>query len=322
MNNLIEVSKIFHLNYGNSLELINLEKCKSTDLDSIPFVSRTEKNNGVSAFVYKAIDIEACPRHTLTVALGGSVLSTFYQPIPFYTGFHVLVLTPKKELSVEEMLFYAKCISSNKYKYSYGRQANKTLKNLLIPKKAPSKMIGKLIKYKSTLENKIKQKAVINKNINLDVSNWKYFSLINLFTIKGTKTTPKQELEEIGNGRFPNVTTQATNNGVDNFYDIHTENGDVLTVDSAVLGYCSYQNLKFSASDHVEKLIPKFEMNKYVAMFFVTILNLEKYRYNYGRKASQARMKKIRIKLPAKNNEPDFKYMESYIKTLKYSQSI
>ncbi len=320
MNNLVKISNIFNLNYGNSLELINLEKCSSTDYNSIPFVSRSEKNNGISAFVYEMIDIETNPKHTLTVALGGSVLSTFYQPLPFYTGFHVLVLSPKKKMSVEEMLFYAKCISSNKYKYSYGRQANKTLKDLLIPKNTPKKLIDILSRFKTNLEQNLKQKPVIDKKIKLDTDNWKLFPLLDLFTIKGSKTTPKQELEEIGYGMFPNVTTQATNNGVDDFYDIYTEEGNVLTVDSAVLGYCSYQPLKFSASDHVEKLIPKFEMNNYVAMFFVTIMNLEKYRYNYGRKASQTRMKAIAIKLPAKKGKPDFKFMENYIKSLRYSK--
>ena len=130
------------------------------------------------------------------------------------------------------------------------------------------------------------------------------------------------ELEEYGSGEYPYVTTQATNNGIENFYDFYTEKGNVLAVDSAVLGYCSYQSRNFSASDHVEKLIPKFQMNKHIAMFMVTILNLERYRYNYGRKCSQTRMKQIKIKLPIKNGQPDFDYMENFIKSLPYSSSI
>ena len=64
-------------------------------------------------------------------------------------------------------------------------------------------------------------------------------------------------------------------------------------------------------------------MNKYIALFLVTILNLENYRYNYGRKASQSRMKNTYIKLPVdNNNNPDYDFMENYIKSLKYSGSI
>ncbi len=172
------------------------------------------------------------------------------------------------------------------------------------------------------LSNEVSHKSFHNKNIILNIQNWEYFELERLFTITGSKTTPLLELEEYGAGVFSYVTTQATNNGVEGFYDFSTEKGNVLTVDSAVLGYCSYQELGFSSSDHVEKLIPKFEMNEYIAMFLVSIMNLEKYRYNYGRKCSQKRMKGISIKLPSKNNEPDFEFMEEYIKTLPYSSSI
>ncbi|MDD2385691.1 MAG: N-6 DNA methylase [Bacteroidales bacterium] len=176
--------------------------------------------------------------------------------------------------------------------------------------------------FGNKLSNEVSSKAYNNEDIVLDTKSWISFKLDELFTITGRKTTPLLELEEYGNGVFPYVTTQATNNGIEGFYDFSTEKGNVLTVDSAVLGYCSYQELDFSASDHVEKLIPNFEMNKYIAMFLVTIMNLERYRYNYGRKCSQTRMKEISIKLPSKDNKPDFALMENYIKTLPYSLSI
>src|SRR3989339_805062 len=161
MNNLVKVSDLFTIKYGNSLELINLVQCKSTDKKSVPFVSRTEKNNGISAYV------ETNPGHILSVAGGGSVLSTFYQPLPFYTGFHVLVLEPKIKMSIIEMLFYAKCISANKYKYNYGRQANKTLKNILIPSQIPEELKKKLIAYHKELEKSIFQKPLVDKKIKL-----------------------------------------------------------------------------------------------------------------------------------------------------------
>ena len=113
------------------------------------------------------------------------------------------------------------------------------------------------------------------------------------------------------------------NNGVEGFYDFYTEDGNVLIIDSAVKGVCSYQAQKFTASDHVEKLIPKFELNPYLAMFFITLINLERYRYSYGRKFNQIRIKETEIILPVdKNNEPDYKFMEDYIKSLQYSDSI
>ncbi len=176
--------------------------------------------------------------------------------------------------------------------------------------------------FSNKISNLVSSRSFTDQKIILETNIWNFFQLNKLFAITGSKTTPLLELEEYGKGRYPYVTTQATNNGVRGFYDFYSEDGNILTVDSAVLGYCSYQPFNFSASDHVEKLIPKFKMNKYSALFLATILNLEKYRYNYGRKCSQDRMKQSKIKLPSKNGQPDWEFMENYIKSLPYSSSL
>ena len=56
-------------------------------------------------------------------------------------------------------------------------------------------------------------------------------------------------------------------------------------------------------------------------MFLVTILDLERDKYSFGRKWS-ARIADTDIRLPAKNNNPDWSYMESYIKSLAFSDKI
>ncbi|RLA07130.1 MAG: hypothetical protein DRQ51_07160 [Gammaproteobacteria bacterium] len=219
------------------------------------------------------------------------------------------------------MLYYAKIISLNKYRYSYGRQANKTLRDILIPAKMPMNLNNHMASFYRQKSKTISAKSLFDEKINIDTKNWMEFKLTQLFDIKGSKTTALLELHEYGNGKCPYVTTQATNNGVKGFYDFYSESGNILTIDSAVIGYCSYQEFSFSASDHVEKLIPKFDMNKYIAMFLVTILNAEQYRYNYGLKRSQARMKESYIKLPTKKNIPDWEFMERFIKSLPYASS-
>lgn len=157
----------------------------------------------------------------------------------------------------------------------------------------------------------------------LNTQDWKWFNYTDLFMISGSKTTPIDELETYGKGKNPYVTTQAVNNGVGGFYNYSTEKGGVLTVDSAVLGFCSYQENDFSASDHVEVLTPLFEMNKYIALFLVTLINKEQYRYSYGRKCSQIKLRNSKIKLPVTpSGEPDWRFMEDYIKSLPFSRNI
>lgn len=126
---LIPLSELFDVNYGLNLELNKLEK----DSSGINFVSRTSKNNGVSARVKLIDGISPLPAGVLTVAAGGSVMETFVQDSPFYSGRDLYWLRPKFELTLEEKLYYCSCIRRNRHKYSYGRQANRTLKNLLVP---------------------------------------------------------------------------------------------------------------------------------------------------------------------------------------------
>ncbi|MBU1613560.1 restriction endonuclease subunit S [Patescibacteria group bacterium] len=314
---LVPLNSIFDIEYGNQFDLYKLD----VDFDSnINFVSRSSQNLGVICKVAKYNFIEPFPAGLITVTLGGTyLLSSFVQQEEFYTAQNIKVLKPKRTMSFSEKIFYCKAIELNRKKYtSHGREANKTLDTLLVPENAPSKFT--VIKIEDV--NNTKREPILKEKSELTTKNWKYFELSKLFNIKGSTTTSQLELEEYGEGKYPYVTTQAANNGIEGFYDFYSEDGEVLTVDSAVLGYCAYQERPFSASDHVEKLIPRFEINKYIAMFIVTILNLEQYRYNYGRKCSQNRMKEIKIKLPSKAGTPDFEFMENYIKTLPYSANL
>lgn len=62
-------------------------------------------------------------------------MESFLQKSPFYTAYHVMVLSPLPHIEMDDAvkLYYCMCLRRNKYRYSYGRQANETLKNLQIP---------------------------------------------------------------------------------------------------------------------------------------------------------------------------------------------
>jgi len=132
-----KISDLFDLFYGTNLELNRLIQHKKRQTNSVNFVSRTSKNNGVSALVELVDNITALPAGLITVAVGGSVMESFVQTEPFYTGRDVYCLNPKQILSFNEKIFYCICIRKNKYRYSYGRQANRTIKDILIPDTPP-----------------------------------------------------------------------------------------------------------------------------------------------------------------------------------------
>lgn len=126
---LVKVGQLFEVRYG-----VNLELNRMTVLPSgINFVSRTARNNGVSARVALLPDVEPIEAGVLTVAGGGSVAETFVQPEPFYSGRDLYYLRPRTELTFEQKLFYCMAIRANKYRFNYGRQANRTLHELMVP---------------------------------------------------------------------------------------------------------------------------------------------------------------------------------------------
>lgn len=315
---LVPLSQVFEIEYGNQLDHNKLDLSD----DGINFVSRSRNNLGVVARVQKYKDTEPYPAGLITVSLGGTyLLSAFIQPEAFYTAQNIKVLRPKTDMSFEEKLFYCVVIGKNRFKYtSHGREANTTFNDILVPEEIPGEWADMDL---AKLDNITNESVHDTEPKALDIDGWKTFNLTDLFKVTGTTTTPELELESFGDGRYPYVTTQATNNGVEGFYNYSTEKGGVLTVDSAVVGYCSYQPDDFSASDHVEKLVPNFEMNKYIALFLATVINKEQYRYNYGRKSSQQRLKKSSIKLPVDAyGKPNWLFMENYMKSLPYSSAV
>ena len=70
-------------------------------------------------------------------------------------------------------------------------------------------------------------------------------------------------------------------------------------------------------------LKPKFELNKYIAMFLISIIKRERYRYSFGRKWNPRRMRESEMMLPVdKYENPDWQFMEDYIKSLPYSTNL
>ena len=154
-------------------------------------------------------------------------------------------------------------------------------------------------------------------DLTLENREWKEFLISEIFEVTGTYTTHPKELRKGGN--VPRITCAATNNAFENTYrNKATEKGGVITIDSATVGYVSYQSTDFIATDHVEKITLKKNkvMNRYLGLFFVQIITTASLnKYGYGYKFSQTRIIKQKILLPTDSKgEPDYEFMENYMK--------
>jgi hypothetical protein len=129
----IPLNQVFVVKHGTKLDLNKMVECDG-DEDAVAFIGRTSERNGFVAFVRKLSDVEPFDSGAITVALGGSALSSFVQPRQFYTAQNIDVLIPRVAMSLDVKLYYCLCIEANRFRYStFGREANRTLKHLLVP---------------------------------------------------------------------------------------------------------------------------------------------------------------------------------------------
>lgn len=158
--------------------------------------------------------------------------------------------------------------------------------------------------------------------MNLNVETWKEFRLGDLFVIKKGKRLTSEDQTE---GTTPYIGAIDSNNGVANRIGqapIHSGNTISLSYNGSV-GEAFYQPVPFWATDDVNVLYFKetneVSLNIYIALFVCAVLKAEKYRFSYGRKWTLENMKNTIIKLPAADNDdPDWAYMERYIKSLNH----
>lgn len=129
-----ELNRLFDIEHGNKFDLNKMEIAEPNET-AIAFVGRSGEDNGIVAFVKPMNGVKPFDDGLITVALGGAALSSFVQPRKFYTAQNIDVLKPKTKMSLEEKFYYCLCIEANRFRYStYGREANRTLKNIMVPK--------------------------------------------------------------------------------------------------------------------------------------------------------------------------------------------
>lgn len=316
---MLKLNKLFEISYGNKLDLNKMTIVENNG-ESVNFVGRSSKNHGVTASVGRLKDVSSYDAGLITVALGGQVLSSFVQEKPFYTAQNVAVLKPLIGMTFEEKIYYCLCIMHNRFRYSpFGREANRTLKELEVP------AINEIPDWVVTMEQpKVAdlRKPMLAERPDLNTQSWEWFSFDQLFDVKKGKRLTKANMTE-GNTLFIGAVDK--NNGVTakvGQAPIHTENTITVNYNGSV-GEAFYQPEPYWCSDDVNVLYPKFKVNPYIALFLTTVIRQEKYRYNYGRKWHLQRMRASKIKLPANTNgEPDWNFMERYIKSLELSGNI
>lgn len=297
----------------------------------VPYISSTKSNNGIDNYITPP-DFMTLHRNALTINNSGSVGYCFYHPYTFVASDHCTIITILDKSIVLNnyiALFLKPIIEAMKDKYNFAREISdgrlaKEIINLPVNDEGNPDWLYMESFIKDIAGNIIYNKKItkVKKETEFNILNWKNFSLAFLFKIKKGKRLTKEDFTE---GDTPFIGAIDSNNGYRDFIGqdpIHT--GNTITVNyNGSVAEAFYQPKPFYASDDVNVLYPKFPMTKYSALFIISLIKMEKFRFNYGRKWNLDRMNVSTILLPVNaDGNPDFKLMEKYIKSLPYSNSI
>lgn len=330
------IGDLFDIRVSKDKNLLN------SNLGRTPYVSSSANNNGITCCVDNLPTIEA---NTITVARNGSVGATFYQPNMYCASpDDVRILFPKFQITPAIGLFLCTLIEQEKYRYAYGRKFG-TKRMLDTRIKLPSKdgtpdwdFIEKYVndtlipqlpdKARQVWNGKYNTKPIIAERISLNSVRWNWFKIRDIFeSIYKGKAYNAPDLIFCPNNHLsiPYVTRTNVNNGVKGFVINsnlqYIESGNAITIgDTTCTIY--YQEKEFICGDHIVVLRSP-HLNKFRAMFIVSLLNMERFRYCYGRAFVLASIRKTKIYLPVDSqSKPDWEFMENYIKSLPYSANI
>ena len=305
----------------NGISVNNVSYVDSDNINSIRYLRPSKTYMGtIKAHIDKLkLDKKFIfPKETIFVSTNGqgshtySYVSTF----EFVPNSDVVVLIPKKEMSLELKLFYAQCITINRYKYSYGRKPKgDRLSKLWLPSEdeAP-RWLGKISNLKEHIETRIhndflendvvsiKTTDCTNKNLVpiTDIFNWK-----NGVSSSSVKRYNKKESENL----IPFIRpSNKQRTSIDAYVNIDEIDKNIIfpsgTLYVSTDGQGSHTHAYVSVTTFVPNsntivLLPKREMSIREKLFYAFAITKNRYRFSYGRKPKGNRLLSIYIpKLP------------------------
>ena len=302
--------------------IFKIEKCTGIKISNliegeIPYVSRSSINNGITRFCGNKDYIN--PKNTITIhAEWKENYCAFYQEEDYVTDGMIAFLSCE-ELNKYNGLFITTILSKTKYS---GDGLKKSLNDLSI--KLPVLYDGRPNwEYMSNeikqLENEIKQSLynIIPKLNDINTTTWKEFKVSAILKREKIKSI-SSKIKKFDMGKVCVIGNSSLNNGIVKMLDIRDYNyihkSNTLSY-GAKGGKFFYQLYPWASTDHVHMFASK-KLNAYNSLFLCTILNKIIETKGGWSSSLESNIINESIKLPiTKNNQPDWEYMEKYIKS-------
>lgn len=311
---------------------------KETKDFGIPYISRTNLNNGLESIVKK-------DNYTInkknTIVFGAENAKFFYQPSEYITG-NKMYFIEKENLNKYSSLFIQmmlnKSIINCGFGYDKGLIGSRVEKRfVLLPvnvKGEPDYVFMEKFMMEKEKEKTNSFKKYIEKRIN-EVKNykeskiikeikWIEFKLIDLFHFeKGNQNN----MTSLINGNIPLVSAKNGDNGLKSFVTSNSKkkfHKYCLTLNNdgdGGAGISYFQPFDFLLDSHVTALKPKKELNKFILLFISRCITKQRNKFGHGYSLTNNRLSAFKMMLPVNSkNEPDYEFMENYIKKIEFDK--
>lgn len=334
-----EIGKLFPQIYkASAYNAQDLISSSAVNCDAIRYITRTDTNNGCKEFVQNENFTQIEQGNAITI--GDTTATIYYQSEQFICGDHIVILRAPF-LNEIRGIFIVALLNKERFRYNYGRSFKMDVikkTRILLPsvdENTPDwnyiecvvkqNIIPKLpSKSREVWGGGYKNKPIHSTHLELHSKEWRNFTYDDVFFIIKGKRLTSYDMES---GDYAYIGATDSNNGVTAYIGNtkHIHSGNKITVSyNGSIAEAFYQSEDFWATDDVNVLsLKNHQLNKYIAMFLITLIEKEKYRFNYGRKWKKEIMQQSIIKLPIQSNgSPDWEFMENYIKSLPYSANI
>jgi len=118
-------------------------------------------------------------------------------------------------------------------------------------------------------------------------------------------------------GTLPFVTAGEANEGISAYVgnDIHIFEDNTITID--MFGSSKYRNYKYGGDDHIS-VVNTQDLPKMASVFITSAINKSSYtgEFHYGKNFYPKDADNLYISLPTKNNQPDYKIMQTLISAI------
>ncbi len=308
---------------------------KNLNLDSrvVPYITRSEFNNGISQFVDEIQDQKYSKNSGNVIVIGLDTQTVFYQEYPFYTGQNIQVLM-NENLNKSIALFLIPLLKIQMKKFNWGGNGA-TLSRLkktkiMLPINENNEPDWQFMeRYVQNIEVAQTTKLlgyfsdkIMSIKLELGDVKWSVFNFNEVFTeiTRGKRLIKADQVV----GDTPYVSSTSLNNGVDNFISnsvkIRKFQNTLTIANSGSVGSTFYHPYEFIASDHVTCLKIK-NADKYVYLFIATIVRRLSEKYSFNREINDQRILKERLLLPIDDNgEPNWTYMSNYMKIIEQNK--